>query len=159
MLFRSTAIQNVMEGPLVVKGRPREEAASKARELLDDVGLKGFEDVYPDTLSGGQKQRVAIARALAMEPDILLLDEVTSALDVEMVAEVDRILLQLVSRGSTMIVVSHDLHFARRASKKLVYLEDGKIHESGPTKDLFDQPKSDAFKRFLKSYHRDFKQV
>jgi len=159
LFSHKTALQNVMEGPLVVRKEPLGTAEAQAQVLLDDVGLKGFENAAPQTLSGGQKQRVAIARALAMEPEILLLDEVTSALDVEMIREVDRILLQLASRGRTMIVVTHDLHFARRASTNLIYLEDGKIEESGPTADLFQNPKSTAFQRFLKSYQRDLNQM
>lgn len=150
-----TALENVVEGLVVVKRQSRIQAEIKGRELLAEVGLTGFEDAYEQTLSGGQKQRVAIARALAMEPEILLMDEVTSALDVEMVGEVDRILVDLVGRGHTMIVVSHDLHFVRRVSTHIIYLEEGVVQESGATENIFENPKSENLKGFLRLYERD----
>jgi len=144
-----TVLQNVTEGPIHVKGRPAREAAEYARELLGKVGLSNKCDAYPAELSGGQQQRVAIARALAMDPDVLLFDEPTSALDPEMVGEVLRVIRQLAQEGRTMILVTHEMNFARDVSSETIFMHNGLIEERGHPKELFDKPQSERLQQFL----------
>ncbi|WP_312796351.1 amino acid ABC transporter ATP-binding protein [Tianweitania sp.] len=148
-----TVLQNVMEGPLVVKRMPKTQAAQLARTLLGKVGLADKADTYPDRLSGGQKQRVAIARALAMEPEVMLFDEATSALDPELVAEVLGVMRDLAAEGMTMIIVTHEMAFAREVADKVIFLRDGVIVEEGPARELIDNPKQEATRAFLSHFH------
>jgi polar amino acid transport system ATP-binding protein len=144
-----TALDNVIEAPVSAQGRPRGDVEAEARALLARVGLAGREKAYPRQLSGGQQQRVAIARALAMKPAVLLFDEPTSALDPELVGEVLAVIEQLASEGTTMIVVTHEIGFARRAADRVVFMDDGRIVESGPPEQVLDAPQHDRTKAFL----------
>ncbi|MFK5979214.1 MAG: ATP-binding cassette domain-containing protein [Rhizobiaceae bacterium] len=144
-----TALENVMEGPLYVSHKSKTEVREKAEELLSRVGLQDRMDMYPSQLSGGQQQRVAIARALAMEPDVILFDEPTSALDPELVGEVLKVMQSLASEGRTMIVVTHEMAFAREVSSEVVFLHEGKIAEQGPPAEMFGHPKTEIFQRFI----------
>ncbi|MEI2664606.1 amino acid ABC transporter ATP-binding protein [Rossellomorea sp. LJF3] len=146
-----TVLENVMEAPVYVKGVSKAEARKDAKELLKKVGLGDKEDVYPSKLSGGQKQRVAIARALAMKPDIMLFDEPTSALDPELVGEVLATMKELALEGMTMVVVTHEMGFAREVADWVVYMHDGRIVEVGPPQELFHSPKEQRTKEFLDS--------
>ena len=146
-----TVLENVMEAPLHVKKLPKEQVRKEAKELLKKVGLSDKENVYPSKLSGGQKQRVAIARALAMKPDIMLFDEPTSALDPELVGEVLTTMKELADEGMTMIVVTHEMGFAREVADWAVYLHEGRIVEVGHPKQLFSNPKEERTKNFLDS--------
>lgn len=146
-----TILQNIIEAPMLVKKMPRAQAVAKAKELLDRVGIADKLDFYPGHLSGGQQQRAAIARALAMEPDIMLFDEPTSALDPELVGEVLRVMRSLADEGRTMIVVTHEMGFAREVSSRVVFLHEGKVEEQGPPDQLFDNPKSLRLQQFLSS--------
>ena len=148
-----TVLQNVMEGPRSVKNMPKAEAAALARRLLDKVGLSDKVDVFPNKLSGGQKQRVAIARALAMEPSVMLFDEATSALDPELVGEVLGVMRALAAEGMTMIIVTHEIGFAREVADRLVFMRDGVIVEEGPAKEVIDSPKQEATRAFLSHFH------
>jgi ABC-type polar amino acid transport system ATPase subunit len=145
-----TAIQNVMEAPLQVLKKSRAEAYAKAQQLLARVGLAEREDHYPRQLSGGQKQRVAIARALAMEPRGLLCDEITSALDPELKCEVLDTLLELKGEGLTLIVVTHEIGFARRAADRVAVLADGRVIESGPPEEVLENPQTERTQKFLR---------
>lgn len=147
-----TAIENVMEGPLQVLGMSKAEAWDRAEGYLNKVGLAERSRHYPAQLSGGQQQRVAIARALAMEPEILLFDEPTSALDPELVGEVLRVMQNLALEGRTMVIVTHEMHFAREVSSEVVYLQGGNIEERGKPDDVLGAPKSPALAAFLKRY-------
>ncbi len=142
-------IENVTEGPISVKGLGAAEAREKAHQLLDRVGLADKALAWPAQLSGGQKQRVAIARALAMEPKALLLDEVTSALDVELIAGINELLADLAREGMTMVVVTHDLNFARSVSKRVCFMDEGRIVERGPTQQVIENPKAARAKEFM----------
>jgi len=144
-----TVIQNVMEGPIHVLKKPRDEARQQAEDILNRVGLSDRMSVYPSSLSGGQQQRVAIARALAMEPDAILFDEPTSALDPELVGEVLKVMQSLAAEGRTMIVVTHEMAFARDVSTEVVFLHEGQVAESGPPKEMFNNPKTDVFRKFI----------
>ena len=144
-----TALQNVMEGPLQVKGWARERARTKALELLQRVGLKGFDARYPGQLSGGQQQRVAIARALAMEPEVMLFDEPTSALDPELVGEVLDVIQDLARSGMTMVVVTHEIGFAREVGNHLVFMDEGMIVEEGHPREMLANPRNPRTKAFL----------
>ncbi|MCC9296449.1 amino acid ABC transporter ATP-binding protein [Clostridium sp. WLY-B-L2] len=144
-----TAIQNVMEAPLVVKKEKKSEAQLKARKLLAKVGLKDKENFYPSKLSGGQQQRVAIARALAMNPDIMLFDEPTSALDPELVGEVLNVMKDLAKDGMTMVVVTHEMGFAKEVADRVIFMDGGKILEQGTPEQVFSHPKEDRTKAFL----------
>lgn len=144
-----TALENITLAPQIVKKLPREEAEQKARALLARVGLQDKEAAYPSQLSGGQQQRVAIARALAMEPKVMLFDEPTSALDPEMIKEVLDVMLALAKEGMTMMVVSHEMGFARAAADKVVFMDKGEIIEMGTPEELFSNPKEERTKRFL----------
>ena len=144
-----TVIENLMLAPTKVKKIPAEEARSFCLELLRKVGLSEKEKAYPDSLSGGQKQRVAIARALAMEPEIMLFDEPTSALDPEMVGEVLEVMKELAREGMTMVVVTHEMGFAREVGDRVVFMDDGYIVEQNEPKKLFEDPQHDRTKLFL----------
>ncbi len=146
-----TVLQNVVEAPIHVLKVPKAEAFERARAVLNKVGLNDKLDYYPSHLSGGQQQRAAIARALAMEPDVLLFDEPTSALDPELVGEVMRVIRQLVEEGRTMIVVTHEMGFAREVSSHVVFLHLGRVEEEGPPRDVFGSQKSERFRQFLAS--------
>jgi ABC-type polar amino acid transport system ATPase subunit len=144
-----TVIQNVVEAPLLVRKMPRDQAMALGEKLLAKVGLAEKRDVYPSRLSGGQKQRVAIARALAMQPRALLFDEPTSALDPELVGEVLKVMRDLAYEGSTMVVVTHEMQFARDVSDRVVFISDGVIVEQGDPEELFKQPKQERTRLFL----------
>ncbi|WP_417597316.1 ABC transporter ATP-binding protein [Pararhodobacter oceanensis] len=144
-----TVMENVLEGPLYVQGIPKSEARDKAQALLAKVGLSDRADYYPAHLSGGQQQRVAIARALAMDPDVMLFDEPTSALDPELVGEVLSVMRDLAEEGRTMLVVTHEMGFARDVSSKTVFLHQGEICEEGPPAQLFTNPETEQFRAFL----------
>ncbi|AFL50879.1 polar amino acid transport system permease protein [Sinorhizobium fredii] len=144
-----TALENVMLSLVKIKGMPKEEAGRIAMARLDDVGLAGRKHHRPGSLSGGQQQRVAIARALAMEPEVILFDEVTSALDPELVKGVLSLMADLGRRGMTMVVVTHEMGFARRVADQVVFMDEGKVIEAGPPQQIFDRPQSERLKRFL----------
>lgn len=144
-----TAVENIMMSPILVKKVPRQEAYQKAVSLLNMVGLAAKETAYPSSLSGGQQQRIAIARALAMEPDVMLFDEPTSALDPEMVGEVLAVMKQLASEGMTMVIVSHEMGFAREVGDRILFMDEGQIVEEGPPEELFNQPKHPRTQDFL----------
>ena len=149
-----TALGNVIEAPVHVQGRPRAEAIEEAEALLAKVGLAEKRHSYPSQLSGGQQQRVAIARALAMRPAALLLDEPTSALDPELVGEVLRVIRSLAEEGRTMLIVTHEMGFARDVSSRAVFLHQGRIEEEGPPAQVFDDPVSDRCRQFVTSHLR-----
>src|SRR5216684_3118612 len=144
-----TVLQNIIEAPLLVRKMPKDQAVALAEQLLAKVGLTEKRDVYPNRLSGGQKQRVAIARALAMQPRALLFDEPTSSLDPELVGEVLKVMRDLAYEGSTMVVVTHEMQFARDVSDRVVFISDGVIVEQGDPQELFRQPKHERTKLFL----------
>ena len=146
-------LQNIIEAPVHVLKLPRREAIERARGLLDKVGLHDKHDDFPAHLSGGQEQRAAIARALAMEPDVMLFDEPTSALDPELVTEVLKVIHDLAEEGRTMLIVTHEIGFAREVSSRTVFLHRGIIEEQGPSRALLDDPRSDRIKRFLSGDH------
>lgn len=145
-----TALENVMLAPMNVKGVSKEDAEAKARELLTLVGLEDRMDSYPSKLSGGQQQRVAIARALAMEPKVMLFDEPTSALDPELVGEVLSVMKKLAENGMGMIVVTHEMGFARDVADRVVFMADGTIVEEAPPEEFFTNPKNERLREFLK---------
>jgi polar amino acid transport system ATP-binding protein len=144
-----TAIQNITLAPCTVLGMPKDKAIEKGRALLARVGLSDKENNYPEQLSGGQQQRIAIARALAMEPKLMLFDEPTSALDPEMVKEVLDVMQALASEGMTMMIVSHEMGFARSAAHTVVFMDNGEIIEKGSPKEIFENPKEERTQRFL----------
>ncbi|WP_409299374.1 amino acid ABC transporter ATP-binding protein [Peribacillus sp. SCS-26] len=144
-----TVLENIVEAPTRVRKISKEQAAQEARELLRKVDLEDKADVYPSKLSGGQKQRVAIARALAMRPDIMLFDEPTSALDPELVGEVLNTMKELAVEGMTMIVVTHEMGFAREVANRIVYMHEGRIVEEAPTDEFFNNPKDERTISFL----------
>ncbi|MBT2603504.1 amino acid ABC transporter ATP-binding protein [Bacillus sp. ISL-53] len=146
-----TVLENVIEAPTHVKKVPKAQAIEEAKALLAKVGLSDKADVYPSKLSGGQKQRVAIARALAMKPDILLFDEPTSALDPELVGEVLATMKELALEGMTMVVVTHEMSFAREVGDWIVFMHNGRVVESGPPKEFFTNPKEERTKEFLQT--------
>ncbi len=147
-----TVIQNVIEAPIHVLKVPKDEAIERANQVLTKVGLDDKLDYYPAHLSGGQQQRAAIARALAMEPEIMLFDEPTSALDPELIGEVLRVIRQLAEEGRTMIVVTHEIGFAREVANHAVFLHEGRIEEEGPPKEIFGNQRSERFRQFLASH-------
>ncbi|MCW1246081.1 L-cystine ABC transporter ATP-binding protein YecC [Pseudomonas sp. SAICEU22] len=147
-----TALENVTEGPIVVKKTPRAEAETLARKLLAKVGLAGKENAYPRRLSGGQQQRVAIARALAMEPAVILFDEPTSALDPELVGEVLATIRGLAEEKRTMVIVTHEMSFARDVANRVVFFDKGVIVEQGEAKALFANPKEERTRQFLSKF-------
>jgi cystine transport system ATP-binding protein len=144
-----TALENVMEGPIIVKGMKREEARKRAQHLLEKVGLGDKIDYYPVQLSGGQQQRVGIARALAMEPRVMLFDEPTSALDPELVGEVLKVMKDLAKEGMTMIVVTHEMRFAQEAADEVIFMDQGVIVEQNRPSEIFNNPHEERTKKFL----------
>lgn len=142
-------IENIMEGPVHVKGVTKAEAKKQARELLAKVGLEDKEKAYPSMLSGGQKQRVAIARALAMNPGIMLFDEPTSALDPELVGEVISVMKELAAEGMTMVVVTHEIWFAKEAADRIIVMDEGNIIEEGDPEKIFNNPQEERTQQFL----------
>ncbi|WP_128476226.1 amino acid ABC transporter ATP-binding protein [Halorussus pelagicus] len=144
-----TALQNVTLAPTEVRGLPKSEATERGHELLEEVGLGAQGDSYPNQLSGGQQQRVAIARALAMDPSVMLFDEVTSALDPELVGEVLEVMRTLADEGMTMLVVTHEMGFAREVGDRIVLMADGDVIETGPPEEFFQNPGTDRAKQFL----------
>jgi polar amino acid transport system ATP-binding protein len=158
MIFQSfnlfphlTVGKNVMLAPKLVKLREARPGEEQARKLLQRVGLAEKYDAYPDQLSGGQQQRVAIARALAMEPAVLLCDEITSALDPELVGEVLRVVESLADEGMTLLMVTHEMSFARKVSDRVIFMHQGRVHEMGPPEQLFASPKTPELQQFLSS--------
>lgn len=147
-----TILQNVTLAPIKVKKRNRREVEKEALELLERVGMRSKKDDYPRQLSGGQKQRVAIVRALIMHPEVLLLDEITAALDPEMVREVLDVVLDLAKEGRTMVIVTHEMQFAKAVADRVTFLEGGKIVEEGDPKKLFEKPETDRLQRFLQTF-------
>lgn len=147
-----TILQNIIEGPTQVLKVPKEQAINQAKTLLDKVGLLDKQDAYPGNLSGGQRQRVAIARALAMQPQVLLFDEPTSALDPELVNEVLAVMRELAEEGRTMLIVTHEMRFAREVSSQVVFLHKGRIEEMGTPQEVFDNPKSVRVQEFMASH-------
>lgn len=144
-----SVMQNIIEAPVMVKGISKKAAEAKAVELLDKVGLLDKKDAYPNQLSGGQKQRVAIARALAMEPEIMLFDEPTSALDPELIGEVLQVIKNLAEERMTMVIVTHEMNFAREISDRVIFMDDGQIVASGVPDDIFVNPEHPRIKTFL----------
>ncbi len=160
MIFQSfnlfphlTVGKNIMLAPSLVKKTDANKAEALARKLLDRVGLAEKFDATPDQLSGGQQQRVAIARALAMEPAVLLCDEITSALDPELVGEVLRVVETLAEEGMTLLMVTHEMNFARKVSNRVIFMHQGRVHEMGPPAELFGNPQTAELKQFLSSLH------
>jgi ABC-type polar amino acid transport system ATPase subunit len=149
-------LDNVTLAPIEIKGVPRNEARAFAKELLARVGLSGKEAQFPSRLSGGQQQRVAIARALALQPKVMLFDEVTSALDPELVGEVLGVMRQLALDGMTMIIVTHEMYFARDVADRIMFLEQGKIAEEGNPKSLLENPQSESLKVFLRRFTKEY---
>jgi len=149
-----TALQNVMEGQVTVLGRKKAEAAERGRNLLAKVGLAEKADEYPARLSGGQQQRVAIARALAMDPDVMLFDEVTSALDPELVGEVLRVMRSLRDDGMTMVIVTHELGFAYHVADRVIFLNQGEIYEAGPPAEVLGRPQREKTIQFLNGHNQ-----
>ncbi|MCW1919304.1 ATP-binding cassette domain-containing protein [Rhodobacter sp. KR11] len=146
-----TVLENLIEVPVHVLKVPKDQAIARARKLLDRVGLAAKEDAYPAFMSGGQQQRAAIARALAIDPKAMLFDEPTSALDPELVGEVLQVIKGLADEGRTMILVTHEMRFAREVASHVIYLHNGVIEEEGPPEELFGAPKSERLKQFLKT--------
>lgn len=147
-----TILQNIIEAPTQVLKTPKDQAIADAESLLKKVGLLDKKDAYPDNLSGGQRQRVAIARTLAMRPKVLLFDEPTSALDPELVNEVLAVMRELADEGRTMLIVTHEMRFAREVSSKVVFLHQGRIEEIGTPDQVFDNPKSDRVRAFMAAH-------
>lgn len=145
-----TVIENIMMAPMDLLHLSKQEAYERGIELLTMVGLASKALNYPDELSGGQKQRVAIARALAMDPEIILFDEPTSALDPTMVGEVQKVILDLAKQGLTMMIVTHEMHFARYVANRVFYMDEGGIYEEGTPEEIFDHPKKDNTRRFIR---------
>lgn len=150
LFLNKTALQNVTEGLIVARKMPKAEALAVGRRMLDKVGLAERYAYYPHQLSGGQQQRVAIARALAAEPEIIYFDEPTSALDPELTGEVLEVMRRLADEGMTMLVVTHELSFAKTVSNKVIFMEDGAVVEQGSAEDIFEHPKEERTKAFLR---------
>ena len=147
-------MQNVAEGLIVARKMPKEEAYEKSRKALDKVGLSDRYDYYPRQLSGGQQQRVAIARAIVSDPEVIYFDEPTSSLDPELINEVLNVMRDLAKEGRTMIVVTHEMNFARNVSSKVIFMENGKIAEEGSPEDIFEHPKQERTAQFLSAYRK-----
>ena len=147
-----TVLQNMILAPMKVRKAKKKDAEKEALALLDRVGLLSKKDSYPRLLSGGQRQRVAIVRALMMHPEVLLLDEITAALDPEMVREVLDVVINLAKEGRTMVIVTHELSFARAVADRMIFIDGGKIVEEGAPGEFFDDPKTDRLKKFLESF-------
>ena len=150
-----TALENVIEGPIIVQGEARDSAIAQGREWLAKVGLADKADSYPGQLSGGQQQRVAIARALAMRPQAILFDEPTSALDPERVGEVLETIRGLAQEGRTLVIVTHEMAFARDVAHRVLFMDGGRIVEQGPAAELFNRPREERTRRFLAKFVRD----
>ena len=146
-----SCMKNIIYGPIKVKKQDQAEAEKRAMELLELVGLSDKKDEYPERLSGGQKQRVAIARGLAMDPDIMLFDEPTSALDPEITGEVLNVINKLAKQNITMVIVTHEMGFAREVADRVIFMDQGKIVEQGPPEQIFENPQSERLKAFLRS--------
>ena len=146
-----TVLENITLAPLTLKLKTKEQAQEDAYRLLDKIGLRDKADVYPSTLSGGQKQRIAIVRSLAMEPEVMLFDEPTSALDPEMVGEVLAVMEQLADIGMTMVVVTHEMGFARKVADRVLFMYDGVVLEEGTPEQIFENPQNERTKQFLQS--------
>jgi cystine transport system ATP-binding protein len=144
-----TVLQNVTEGPVAVQGRPAGDATAEALELLDRVGLADKRDEYPYQLSGGQQQRVGIARALALRPKLVLFDEPTSALDPELVGEVLSVIRDLATEGWTMVIVTHEIQFARQVSDQVLFIDEGVVLEQGPPSEVIEAPTQERTRQFL----------
>ena len=151
LFLNKTALENVTEGLIIARKVPKAEAIEKGKKALDKVGLSERYDYYPNQLSGGQQQRVGIARALATDPEIIYFDEPTSALDPELVGEVLTVMRRLADEGMTMLVVTHEMNFARTVSSKTIFLDQGKILEQGPSRTFFENPKEERVKAFLRT--------
>ena len=155
-LFRNkTALQNVMEGLTIARKMPVDKAEEISREMLKKVGMSDRANYYPDQLSGGQQQRVAIARALATSPEVILFDEPTSALDPELTGEVLEVMIKLAREGTTMVVVTHEMEFARNVADRVIFMENGVVVEEGPAKEILSNPKQEATRRFLRRILRE----
>jgi ABC-type histidine transport system ATPase subunit len=150
-----TVLENIIEGPIIVKKKTKAEAIEKADELLNKVGLYQKRNDHPSDLSGGQQQRIAIARALAMEPTVMLFDECTSALDPELVGEVLQIMMNLAKEGMTMMIVTHEMRFAKQVSDRVIFMENGRISAEGTPKQIFDSNENERVTRFLSSIQND----
>lgn len=148
-----TVLENVMLAPLLVQKRNKAEVKAEAEKLLARVGVAEKKDMYPRQLSGGQKQRVAIVRSLIMHPEVLLLDEITAALDPEMVREVLQVVLELAKEGMTMLIVTHEMDFAKAVADRVIFLDQGEIIEEEPPEIFFEEPKTERAKRFLNTFH------
>lgn len=148
-----TVLENVILAPVLVQKRNKRQAKEEAEKLLERVGLLEKKDMYPRQLSGGQKQRVAIVRSLIMNPEVLLLDEITAALDPEMVREVLQVVLELARDGMTMIIVTHEMDFAKAVADRVIFLDKGEIVEEGSPKEFFTYPKTERAKKFLNTFH------
>jgi len=151
-LFHRSVLENIIEGPVIVKGEAKAEAVARARTLLEKVGLHGKEGSYPRRLSGGQQQRVAIARALAMRPEVILFDEPTSALDPELVGEVLSTIRALAEEKRTMVIVTHEMSFARDVADRAIFMDQGRIVEQGDAKALFSNPQQPRTRQFLDKF-------
>jgi L-cystine ABC transporter ATP-binding protein/Diaminopimelate ABC transporter ATP-binding protein len=147
-----SVLENIIEGPVIVKGEPKAEAVARARSLLEKVGLHGKEESFPRRLSGGQQQRVAIARALAMRPEVILFDEPTSALDPELVGEVLNTIRALAQEKRTMVIVTHEMSFARDVADRAIFMDQGRIVEQGAAKELFSHPQQARTRQFLDKF-------
>lgn len=154
-----TALQNVTEGLIVARKIPKAEAIEIGKKALDKVGLSDRYDYYPSQLSGGQQQRVGIARAIAVNPDIILFDEPTSALDPELIGEVLGVMRDLAKEGTTMIVVTHEMHFAQDVANRVIFMDGGKVVEEGKPEDIFSRPKEERTRQFLRRILPDFDYV
>ena len=152
LLMQKSVLENVCF-PLYIQGKKKNEAHKRAKELLEIVGLSDKQQAYPAQLSGGQKQRVAIVRAMLMHPEIMLLDEITAALDPEMVREVLQVVLELAKTGMTMLIVTHEMEFARSVADRVIFMDKGNIVEENTPEQFFDDPKTDRAKQFLNSFH------
>lgn len=146
-----TVLENITLAPVTLKLKTKEEAEKNAFQLLERIGLSDKADAYPSKISGGQKQRIAIVRALAMNPDVMLFDEPTSALDPEMVGEVLQVMKELATEGMTMVVVTHEMGFAREVADRVIFMDEGKIYEEGTPGEIFDNPQTPRLKQFLNS--------
>ena len=147
-----TVLDNILLGPMKVQGRKKQEVQEEAEKLLERVGLLDKKNAFPRQLSGGQKQRVAIFRALILKPEIMLCDEVTAALDPEMVREVLDVMLELAKAGSTMMIVTHEMQFARAVADRIVFLDDGEIVEADTPENFFEHPKTERAQKFLNTF-------
>lgn len=157
LFINKTALQNVTEGLIIARKMDKAKANELARKALDKVGLSDRYDYYPHQLSGGQQQRAAIARAIVLDPEIIFFDEPTSSLDPELIGEVLQVMRGLANDGMTMLVVTHEMNFARHVSNKVIFMDDGKIVEQGAPKDIFEDPKEERTKKFLTSYYDRFR--